>query len=157
MIYRPQFEHPKHGRLMNLTSSANYLSISRAKFRRIAPPPELVQDGIYPFWSKRVLDILPTTEDFDYAKVITQGHACGAYLLGELDSFEVQELRRGLTSILHGFDLEKRVTHEAAELLLNRWGVPYRLVSNHHAKVYCENILHAFNRAEGHSLDLRGS
>ncbi len=86
---------------LNLTDSAKFLGISRRKFRRIAPPPDRVEDDIYPFWSTRVLAILPTDDDFDYAVVFGRGKACGFYLLGPMDAAAVQ-LRRTIMEAKRG-------------------------------------------------------
>ena len=80
MTYRSIINHPENGEMLNLTESTKYLGISRRKFRRIAPPPDYVQEEIYPFWSKRVLDILPTSDSFDHSETFRNGKSCGNYI-----------------------------------------------------------------------------
>jgi len=94
-MYQAIFDHPEMGKMLNLTQSAKYLGISRARFRRIAPAPEYLESSIYPYWSKRVLDILPVDE-CDYKKVAREGRACGKYLIGPMSDEDKRDFRKNI-------------------------------------------------------------
>ncbi len=94
-LFHFRMNHPDHGKMLNQGASAKYLGISRKKFRRIAPPPDYVEAG--QFWSKRVLDTLPLSEDFVRAEVRQRGKACGKYLIAVMDDEEIRALRAAMS------------------------------------------------------------
>jgi hypothetical protein len=50
--------------MLNRAEAANYLGVSPLKFLRIAPGADYHQEGVA-FWAKRILDILPVSDDFN--------------------------------------------------------------------------------------------
>lgn len=111
-MYQSIFNHPIHGEILNVTESAKYLGISRKRFREIAPGPDHIEDDIYPFWSRRVLDILPIEEDFSHDVTVEQGIACGKYLIEEMQDAEIRSLREDIVYIIqaeHGFTFRRHL------------------------------------------------
>jgi len=102
MSYQSTLHHPDHGELFNLTESAKYLGISRRKFRRIAPGPDLMQDKVYPFWSRRILDILTVKDDFVVKETLHNGKRCGEYLIGDMTDEEIRTLRDRVIAVQFG-------------------------------------------------------
>ena len=82
--------------MLDLTSSAKYLGISRGRFRGFAPKPDAVVGGVYPQWRKSTLDAIDTTPLFCHETLFRQGKECGERLLGELPHEEVTALRAEL-------------------------------------------------------------
>jgi hypothetical protein len=176
MDYRSVIEHPEFGRMLNLTESAKYLGISRRKFRRVAPAPDYVQSRIYPFWAKRVLDILPIHDDFDHEESLRKGRACGQYLISEMDADETWRFRNALAAAKNGgiirehtcgvddlpagADLLERakwlMRHcnchgtppiEEIPIVLTEHGVTISFGSEREAQAFCDGVLSAIRAA----------
>src|SRR5687767_2642384 len=139
MEYRSRFLHAVHGEMLNKTESTRYLGISRKRFQRIAPPPDYIQNGVYPFWAKRVLDILPLEDDFNQEEILKTGRACGNYLIGEMNDEEVRELQRALTGVLTGSPSPE--DHTAS--VLKVYGINVRFRSRYEANAYRDGVLSA--------------
>lgn len=135
--------HPEFGEMFNSTRSAAYLGVTRNKFRRIAPPPDFMRDGIYPFWAKRVLDILPTEDGYDYQETLAKGRACGRFLVGDLNKDEV----RALQARLGGFHSSKTGSIGDLISILQGFKINMRFTAVHEAKVFCEGMLSTIKAA----------
>ncbi len=148
MQYSSIIQHPQNGQMLNKTESAKYLGISRKKFQRIAPAPDYVQEDVYPFWSRRVLDLLVTDEGFDCEEVRMRGKACGSYLIGGMDGENIEDLRQDLKRI--HTDGRSHKDKEETQQLLRQYGITMTFRSCLEASQFVNGIGCAINGHERH-------
>lgn len=136
-----EIDHPLYGKMYCKTRAAKYLGISRKRFERIAPKPDVMRDGFQPFWAKRVLDTLPTDDDFDHDLVFKKGRACGEYLIATMTEEQIRTLCSELC--WPAYEASGQLSKLAATL--NNYGVRYKASGDREAKVFRDGIANAIN------------
>lgn len=140
---------PVHGTLLNVQQSAKYLGLTRRRFKslrfQIGLEPDVEIEGIWPRWSKRVLDIVRPLADemrkIDAVHTHGIGRAFAAYLIHEMDLAEIEELRSKIRATCH----VERLATKLSELL-RELGVRREFQFENEAISYRDGMLSVLNQ-----------
>ena len=134
--YKSVINHPENGCMLNKKESAKFLGVSRKKFMQIAPGPDYFFKGIWPFWSKRVLEVIPTCDFCAHEEQRRQGLACGSRLKSGLTPKQRQELFSHIDAAQYP---EDQVPKKMSSLLAE-YGVSVEFDSPKEARVFGNGV-----------------